>query len=107
GSKDMGHIDDLAMKEMSANVMPDMTQVPDLSSTTAPDLTPPAACGANQLMDQGQCWDIRTEAQCTALSRQYVALGLVGYCGGCKAPAQDFFGYCAAPTCANTPGSLG
>jgi hypothetical protein len=102
---DMAQATDLAGKEMSA--IPDMEPpLPDLSMT--PDLTMAAGCGPNQIMAAGQCWDPHTAQECAALSRQYIGVNLMyGYCGACVAPAQPFFGYCAAPSCANTAGSLG
>jgi hypothetical protein len=106
---DLARAVDLAMRDMSSATAPDMAMAPMPDLSPAGDAMLPNVCGPNQLEDQGQCWDIATQAQCDALQRQYVpvGLGLVGYCGDCNLMTQPFFGYCAVPSCANEPGSLG
>lgn len=97
----------------------DLAEAVDLAPPAPTDLTPasscdggscnPGSCGAGQFMAAGECQTSQTAAQCEAVHRQYVTVGvgLIGYCGDCITPYQTFYGYCAMPMCGSSDGSLG
>jgi hypothetical protein len=122
GGDDLGGAPDLARRDQS--IPSDLGTdgpTPDLSSLdAAPDLTPQPdletcdggncttqTCGSGQVLaTSGKCVPIQSTTDCTAQHRQFVPVGLFGYCGDCLATYSPYFGFCVQPMCGGD-GSLG